>query len=114
MTSHISRRGFIGSAAGAAALSAAGLRPAYAAFPERGILVVVPYAAGGGSDISARLLARDFELPAFVLDFVEQPRVLNRQHRLRGKGLDQVNGVLRECPWRAATHHQHSDDLLTP
>ncbi len=61
MTSHISRRGFIGSAAGAAALPAAGLRPAHAAFPERGILVLVPYAAGGGSDISARLLARDFE-----------------------------------------------------
>ena len=31
------------------------------AFPARGILVIVPYSAGGGSDISARLLARDFE-----------------------------------------------------
>jgi putative tricarboxylic transport membrane protein len=64
MTSSINRRAFLGSAAGATALTAmgtAGLRPAHAAFPERGILVVVPYSAGGGSDISARLLARDLE-----------------------------------------------------
>lgn len=61
MTSSISRRGFIGSA-GAAALSVAGLQTAQAQqFPARGILVIVPYAAGGGSDISARLLAKDFE-----------------------------------------------------
>src|SRR5262245_13224634 len=57
----ISRRGFLGSAAGAAATTAMGLRPAHAAFPERGLLVIVPYAAGGGSDISARLLAKDLE-----------------------------------------------------
>ncbi len=61
MTSGISRRGFLGTTAGAAALSVTGLRPAHAAFPERGVLVIVPYAAGGGSDISARLLARDLE-----------------------------------------------------
>jgi tripartite-type tricarboxylate transporter receptor subunit TctC len=64
MTSNISRRAFLGTAAGATALSAigaAGVRPAYAAFPERGITVIVPYSAGGGSDVSARLLARDLE-----------------------------------------------------
>src|SRR5262245_6026765 len=61
MTTNISRRNFLGAGIGAAAMTAAGLRPAHAAFPERGILVIVPYAAGGGSDISARLLARDLE-----------------------------------------------------
>jgi putative tricarboxylic transport membrane protein len=57
----ISRRSFLGATAGAAAVTATGLQPAHAAFPERGILVIVPYAAGGGSDISARLLAKDLE-----------------------------------------------------
>jgi tripartite-type tricarboxylate transporter receptor subunit TctC len=61
MTTNISRRGFLGASAGAAAMTATGVRPAQAAFPERGMLVIVPYAAGGGSDVSARLLARDLE-----------------------------------------------------
>lgn len=64
MTSAISRRGFLGAAAGASALSAmslAGIRPAHAAFPERGITIIVPYGPGGGSDITARLLAKDLE-----------------------------------------------------
>src|ERR1700716_2594928 len=57
-----SRRRFLGAAAGAAALSVVGHRPGLAQqFPARGILVIVPYAAGGGSDVSARLLARDLE-----------------------------------------------------
>jgi tripartite-type tricarboxylate transporter receptor subunit TctC len=61
MSSTISRRGFLATT-GAAALTAAGQVPSFAQqFPARGLLVVVPYAAGGGSDVSARLLARDLE-----------------------------------------------------
>src|SRR5262245_42852627 len=61
MTSTISRRGLL-TLTGAAALTAAGHRPGFAqSSPERGLLVIVPYAAGGGSDVSARLLARDLE-----------------------------------------------------
>src|SRR3954467_7684615 len=59
--SSISRRGFLGATAGGTAMGMAGIRSAHAAFPERGLLIIVPYAAGGGSDISARLLARDLE-----------------------------------------------------
>jgi tripartite-type tricarboxylate transporter receptor subunit TctC len=61
MTSGINRRGFLGAAAGASALTLGGLRTAHAAYPERGLLVIVPYGPGGGSDISARLLAKDLE-----------------------------------------------------
>ena len=56
------------------------------------------------------VLARHFELPALILDFVEQPRVLDRQHRLRRERLDQVDGVLREGARAAAADHQHADD----
>ncbi len=62
MTSMVTRRGFLGTAAGAAVVSAAGIRYAAAqAFPSRPVLVIVPYGPGGGSDITARLLARDLE-----------------------------------------------------
>ena len=55
MTSTISRRGFLAATAGASALGLSGIRPAQAAFPERGITVVVPYAAGGGSWATRRI-----------------------------------------------------------
>jgi tripartite-type tricarboxylate transporter receptor subunit TctC len=64
MSTGITRRHFLGAAAGASALSGmiwGGTRPAHAAFPERGITIIVPYGPGGGSDISARLLAKDLE-----------------------------------------------------
>jgi tripartite-type tricarboxylate transporter receptor subunit TctC len=61
MTNTISRRNFLGATAGAAAVTAAGLRRAHAAFPERGLIIIVPYGPGGGSDISARLLGKDLE-----------------------------------------------------
>jgi tripartite-type tricarboxylate transporter receptor subunit TctC len=61
MVSGISRRGFLGATAAASAAGFSGIRSAHAAFPERGLVVIVPYSAGGGSDISARLLAKDLE-----------------------------------------------------
>src|ERR1043165_7812639 len=34
---------------------------AHAQYPERGLTLILPYGAGGGTDITARLLARDLE-----------------------------------------------------
>jgi tripartite-type tricarboxylate transporter receptor subunit TctC len=61
MASTISRRNLLGAAAGMAALPLVGLDRAYAQYPERGLMLIVPYGAGGGTDVTARLLARDLE-----------------------------------------------------
>ena len=53
-----SRRELLG---GACALTLAGIMPAHAQYPERGLMLIVPYGAGGGTDITARLLAKDIE-----------------------------------------------------
>jgi len=48
----------------AAALSlvaAASIGAAQAQYPERNVTLIVPYGAGGGTDITARLLAKDIE-----------------------------------------------------
>jgi tripartite-type tricarboxylate transporter receptor subunit TctC len=42
-------------------LLASGAIDAHAQYPERGLTLIVPYGAGGGTDITARLLARDLE-----------------------------------------------------
>lgn len=44
-----------------AALLAAVATPVLADFPERPIQIIVPYGAGGGTDLSVRLLAESFE-----------------------------------------------------
>ena len=41
---------------------------------------------------------RDFELPALLLDLAEQARVLDRDHRLIGEGLQQRDLLLGERP----------------
>jgi tripartite-type tricarboxylate transporter receptor subunit TctC len=62
MTSSINRRVLLGTAASAATLPILGLVPAFAQYPERGLTLIVPYGAGGGTDVTARLLARDLEV----------------------------------------------------
>ena len=58
------------------------------------------------------VLARHRELLALLLDLAEQPRVLDRHHRLVGEGLQQVDGGLRKFAGRLAPHHQRADDVV--
>ena len=37
------------------------VQTAQAQYPERGVTLIVPYGAGGGTDVTARLLAKDLE-----------------------------------------------------
>jgi tripartite-type tricarboxylate transporter receptor subunit TctC len=65
--SALSRRAFIG-----AALATAAVAPAFAqSYPQRPVKLVVPYAAGGGTDVFSRLLAAHIEKEfgqSFVID----------------------------------------------
>ena len=58
------------------------------------------------------VLARFLKLSALVLNLVEQPRILNGQRRLRRKGLDEIDSVLRKYSRRATANYQRADDIF--
>ena len=45
--------------------------PTYAQYPDRNITLIVPYGAGGGTHITARMLAKDLEPALSTLVMVE-------------------------------------------
>ena len=57
MTARISRRSAMGMGAGAAASLALGAPARAQGFPERSLTLVVPFAAGGSTDVVARIVA---------------------------------------------------------
>src|ERR1700730_17472067 len=57
------RRQFLGLAAGAVALPAASRIAKAQSYPTRPITIIVPYAAGGASDVIARLVAQRMKAP---------------------------------------------------
>ena len=52
------------------------------------------------------------KLPALVFDLAEQPRVLNRQHRLRRKGLKKIHNLRRKAAGFAPVNRQSPHDFL--
>jgi hypothetical protein len=57
------------------------------------------------------VLARQFELAALLLDFAEQARILDRQHRLIGERFEKFDRAPREFPGLTPPHYQRTDDL---
>ena len=59
-------------------------------------------------------LVGDLELAALVLDLVEQARVLDRDHRLVGEGLEQPDLLVGERRHRRADHVEIADARALP
>jgi hypothetical protein len=75
---------------------------------ERGELLGLNEPVLGG----AQLLQRSRQFAGACFDAFVQPRVMNGHRRLRGERLHQVNGTWRKRARRAASHHQHADDVV--
>ncbi len=85
----LNRRQFVaGLAAGGAALGFA--RPAFAAWPERPVTIVVPFPAGGSNDVIARMFAQVFS-QSFGKPFVVE-------NRAGANGNIGANSVARAAP----------------
>ena len=56
--------------------------------------------------------ARRFELPPFLRDLAEQPRILDRERRLRGEGLQQFDDLRRELSRRLPVNQQPAEQVV--
>jgi hypothetical protein len=52
------------------------------------------------------------QLTVLVLDFVEQPHVLDRYHRLIGEVCDQLDLLVAEWPYLLAVDDNCADELI--
>ena len=52
------------------------------------------------------------QLAALFLKLAEQPGVLDREHRLRGEGLQEIHRVLREEAGFLPPNHERAQDLI--
>src|ERR1700704_3261283 len=57
------------------------------------------------------VLTRYLQLPAFLLDFAEQTGVVDRQDRLRGKRLQELDGPFGEFAGRLAPNDECTNDM---
>src|SRR5438045_8459949 len=62
----------------------------------------------------ALVLVRDLELPALVLDFVEETHVRYGDHGLFGEGLQQPNELLLDRSGLVPVHRENTDRLPVP
>ena len=79
--------------------------------PDDGVERRAQLVAHAGDELRL-VLARHLQLTALVLDLGEQARVLDRQHRLGGEGLQQFDRALGEFAGCFATDHQGANDPI--
>ena len=81
----------------------AGIRPAHAQYPERNLSLIVPYGAGGGTDITARLLAQGSRAGDRQAGDGREPRRRRRLDRLGRAG----GGEARRLHARLSQRAEH-------
>ncbi len=84
-------------------------------WPERGHLLGLDQPVLGAAQIGECGLGGGARAARFLAaggEFLEQPRVLDREHRLPGEGLQQGRDGRREAADRAPADHQPADDLV--
>src|SRR5215471_2004613 len=85
-----------------------GVRDHHFGQPDDGIERRAQLVAHAGDELRL-VLACSFELPALVLDFVEQPNVLDRDRRLVREGRGEIDVSVAESSYHSAHQHNHAD-----
>ena len=86
------------------------VRDAGGQLTERGELLGLDQPLLCGSKLLERF--RQFACPGF--DILEQARILDREHRLAGEGLEQVDCRGREEAWLLTAHYKRANNAAWP